>query len=150
MPGLSIVGDMIVRFPGETDEDFEASLDLLREVQFKNVFVFKYSTRPGTVAARLAADELSVSVKAGRHQRMLDFQNEIGMAHHVSMIGKEYRVLVEGNAKISPTKTVRLTARTTGDHIVAFDGPESLIGTIVPVKITKASSLALVGEHQLS
>lgn len=150
MPGLSIVGDMIVGFPGETDDDFEASLSLLSEVRYKNVFIFKYSTRPGTVAARLSETELPTEVKAQRHQRMLDHQNEIGMQHHVSMIGKVFDVLVEGNAKISPGSIVRLTARTTGDHIVAFDGPESLIGQIVPVKIEKASSLALVGSWQQS
>jgi tRNA-2-methylthio-N6-dimethylallyladenosine synthase len=150
MPGLSIIGDMIVGFPGETDEDFEASLSLLQEVRYKNVFVFKYSTRPGTVATRLAADELPVEVKEQRHKRMLDFQNQIALSHHVSMIGKTYPILVEGNAKISPegATTVRLSGRTTGDHIVAFDGPESLIGQIVNVRAEKASSLALVGTLQ--
>lgn len=147
MPGISILGDMIVGFPGETDEDFEASLSLLAEVRYKNVFIFKYSTRPGTVAARFAEDELPVEVKNPRHQRMLDFQNEIALSHHVSMIGKTYRILVEGNAKITPqdNRTVRLSGRTTGDHIVAFDGPQNLIGQLVNVRAEKASSLALVG-----
>jgi tRNA-2-methylthio-N6-dimethylallyladenosine synthase len=147
MPGLSIVGDMIVGFPGETEADFEASLDLLSEVRYKNVFVFKYSTRPGTVAARLGADELPVEMKNARHQRMLDFQNEVALAHHVSMIGKVFPILVEGNAKISPggEGIARLSGRTTGDHIVAFDGPETLIGKIVNVRAEKASSLAVVG-----
>lgn len=147
MPNLSIIGDMIVGFPGETDEDFEASLSLLAEVRYKNVFVFKYSTRPNTVAARYADLELPVEVKAERHQRMLDFQNEIALSHHISMLGKVFPILVEGNAKISPSgeENVRLSGRTTGDHIVAFDGPQSLIGSIVNVRAEKASSLALVG-----
>lgn len=149
MPGLSILGDMIVGFAGETEEDFEASLSLLAEVKYKNAFIFKYSRRPGTVAAKLEADELPREVIERRHKRMLDFQNEIGLSHHVEMIGKTYKVLVEGNAKINPSeesnKSTRLMGRTTGDHIVAFDGSESLIGKIIPVIIEKASSLALVG-----
>lgn len=150
MPDIAILGDMIVGFPGETEADFEASLDLINEVRYKNVFIFKYSTRPNTVAERYAADELPVEVKNARHQRMLDFQNEIALAHHVSMIGKTFPILVEGNAKINPQsdRAVRLSGRTTGDHIVAFDGPESLIGQIVNVRAEKASSLALVGTLQ--
>lgn len=151
MPDISLFGDMIVGFCGETDDDFEASLSLLQEVRYKNVFVFKYSPRPDTVALKREIDDIPVSVKQARNQRMLALQHDISLQHHANMLGQVLPVLVEGSAKINPSENsdrnmIRLSARTTGDHIVAFDGPASLIGKIVFVKLTKASSLAFVGE----
>lgn len=174
MPDVSIVGDMIVGFPGETDEDFELSLSLLEEVRYKGVFVFKYSTRPGTVASRKYEDDIPDEVKRERNQRMLELQQRISKEHHEAMVGREVEVLVEGSAKIDPSKReaprdsdgtplltlgkkqspsatasnerVRLSSRTRGDHIVAFDGPEHLVGELVKVRITRASALSLSGE----
>ncbi len=150
MPNISLIGDMIVGFPGETEEDFQESLSLLREVRYKNVFVFKYSPRPGTVANKRDIDDIDAATKRDRNQRMLAVQHEVSLAHHLSMLDTVVPVLIEGTAKIDPgvvsDHTVRLTARTTGDHIVAFDGPSSLIGKIANVKLTKASSLAFTGE----
>jgi tRNA-2-methylthio-N6-dimethylallyladenosine synthase len=174
MDNLSIVGDMIVGFPGETDADFEASLTLLDEVQYKNVFVFKYSPRPGTVSGKRDADDVPESVKKERNQRMLERQKAISLAHHQGMVDKTFEVLVEGLAKVdphgpgAPTATAgaardatgqplvmlskkraaahrRLTARTRGDHIVAFDGPEDLIGNLVQVRVDRATGLSLQG-----
>lgn len=143
MPELSIMGDMIVGFPSESDSDFEDSLSLLSEVQYKNIFVFKYSPRPGTVADKRDPDDISQTIKKERNNRMLAFQREISLAHHTSMIDNTYDVLVEGKGKLA--SGAKLTARTQGDHIVSFDGNDSLIGQIVPVKITAASELALKG-----
>jgi tRNA-2-methylthio-N6-dimethylallyladenosine synthase len=151
MPDVAIVGDMIVGFPGETDEDFEASLALLRRVRYKSVYVFKYSPRPGTVAEMRMEDDVPDDVKRERNQRMLALQQEIALQHHREMIGRTVEVLVEGTAKIDPelvslgNKRARLTSRTRGDHIVAFDGDASLIGTIAQVEITRASALSLSG-----
>lgn len=156
MPDINIIGDMIVGFPGETDQDFESSLSLLREVKYKNVFVFKYSPRPGTVAEKRDADDIPAYVKRERNQRMLEVQHEISLAHHEKMIGKVVRVMVEGTAKIDPgneqglisldKSNARLSARTEGDHIVSFHGAKILIGTLVNVKINQATKLSLTGE----
>lgn len=153
IPNISIIGDMIVGFPGETDEDFEQSLSLIREVQYKNIFVFKYSPRPGTVADKRDADDIPMHVKKARHKRMLEVQNEVSLAHHLNLVGKTIQVMVEGEAKIDPElvklsrSSIRLTSRTQGDHIVAFDGPPSLIGQLAHVNIVHASALALTGER---
>jgi len=155
MPDISIIGDMIVGFPTETEEDFVASLDLLKIVKYKNVFVFKYSPRPDTIAHKRFVDDVSVADKKDRNQRMLSLQNEIALSHHLSMIGRSMDVVVEGEAKISPQLRnginlapgmVRLTSRTRGDHIVSLDGPTSLIGKLVKVEITSGTSLALSGQ----
>ena len=145
---------------------------MLREVKYKNIFAFKYSPRPGTVSGKRDADPIPQAEKKSRNARMLAVQQEISLAHHQNMLEKTYDVLVEGIAKIDPsqrkpesraenngllqiggpkiaqpepTDRVRLTARTRGDHIVAFDGPANLIGSIVPVQITDAASLSLKG-----
>jgi tRNA-2-methylthio-N6-dimethylallyladenosine synthase len=152
MPDVAIVGDMIVGYPGETDEDFEASLQLLRDVRYKTVYVFKYSPRPGTVAAVKYEDDVADDVKRERNQRMLKVQQEISLEHHQQMIGRAIEVLVEGTAKLDPElvslgkKKARLTSRTRGDHIVAFDGDPALIGSLVKVNITRASALSLQGQ----
>ncbi len=170
MPDIAIVGDMIVGYPSESDDDFEASISLLREVRYKAVYVFKYSQRPNTVAANRDADDVSEAKKRERNQRMLAVQQEIALEHHQALIGKSIQVLVEGAAKVDPKEqdsaprdddgtvlyplgrkprqirddgTARLTARTRGDHIVSFDGPASLVGTLAKVTITKATPLSL-------
>lgn len=159
IPRLSIVGDMIVGFPSETEEDFLLSLSLLEEVQYKNVFVFKYSPRPGTVSGKRDPDDVSTEIKQERNRRMLELQRTISIKQHQALIGQTLPVLVEAEAKVDPaSKTVlsigrktahadwvRLTARTTGDHIVAFDGPKTLIGHIVPVSVLSATPLSVCG-----
>jgi tRNA-2-methylthio-N6-dimethylallyladenosine synthase len=168
MPDVAIVGDMIVGFPGETDHDFEDSLSLLDDVAYKTVFVFKYSPRPGTLAERRDDDDVPDDVKKARNVAMLAHQQRISLRHHENMIGKRFPVLVEGAAKIDPESradgadalvalgrkttrgarapgTARLSARTMGDHIVSFDGPLALAGSIVDVDITAATGLSLSG-----
>lgn len=166
MPSLAIVGDMIVGYPTETDEDFEASLSLLREVRYKTVYVFKYSPRPGTVAERRDADDVPDALKRERNRRMLQLQQEIALEHHQAMVGKIVEVYVEGTAKLDPggardddgavlytlgrkkpeSGRARLTSRTRGDHIVAFDGDRALVGSLVHVRVTRATALSLQGE----
>jgi tRNA-2-methylthio-N6-dimethylallyladenosine synthase len=167
MPNLAIVGDMIVGYPTETDEDFEASLSLLREVRYKTVYVFKYSPRPGTVADRRDVDDVPDEVKRARNQRMLAVQKDIALEHHRAMVGQSVEVYVEGSAKLDPDRaardadgdvlytlgkksgasaSTRLTSRTRGDHIVAFDGDRSLVGKLVSVRVTRATALSLQGE----
>lgn len=143
MPDISIVGDMIVGFPGETEEDFEASLSLIREVRYQNIFVFKYSPRPGTVADKRDLDDIPMELKKSRNNRMLACQKEVSLLEHQKAIGQHIRVLVEGHAKLDGP--ARLQARTQGDQIVLLDGPDSLIGQLVNVQIHQASALSLMG-----
>lgn len=173
MPDIAIVGDMIVGYPGETEEDFEASLSLLRAVRYKTVYVFKYSPRPGTVADKRDADDVPDDVKRARNQRMLALQQQIAMEHHEALVGQTIEVYVEGTAKLDPARPAanahpaeapegvlftlgkkkpqalgraRLTSRTRGDHIVSFDGDQSLVGQLVQVRVVRASALSLSGE----
>ena len=167
MPDIAIVGDMIVGYPTETDEDFELSLSLLQEVRYKAVYVFKYSPRSGTVAHKRDADDVPDTVKRDRNHRMLELQQRIAREHHDALVGKTVEVFVEGTAKLDPAHTAldhdgtplftlgkkqrpsgaaRLTSRTRGDHIVAFDGDRGLVGTLQHVTITRASALSLQGE----
>jgi tRNA-2-methylthio-N6-dimethylallyladenosine synthase len=152
MPDIHLVGDMIVGFPTETDDDFEQSLDLLRKVRFKNVYIFKYSTRPNTTAAKNFPDVLPVDLIKKRHKKMLDTQNQIAQELHNDMCGKTFTVLCEGPAKINldlvqlgSKEKVQLMGRTTGDHIVHFLGSPDLAGSLVPVKIQEARALSLSG-----
>jgi tRNA-2-methylthio-N6-dimethylallyladenosine synthase len=172
MPDIAIVGDMIVGYPSETDEDFQASLSLLEAVRYKTVYVFKYSPRPNTVADRRDPDDVPDAVKRERNNEMLRVQQAISLQHHQALVGSTIEVLVEGAAKRDPatqaqaprddagnvlyglTKknairddgTQRLSARTRGDHIVSFDGPPSLVGQFAKVRITRATALSLSGE----
>lgn len=156
MPTINLIGDMIVGFPNESDEDFQQSLDLLAKVRYKNVFVFKYSPRPNTVAFKRLLDNVPNDVKKLRNNIMLDTQNELAFSLHQGMIGKPYSVLCDSLAKIDrpdsdsnslveirSSKNVLLSGRTEGDHIVHFRGSADLIGTMVNVVVTEARPLSL-------
>jgi tRNA-2-methylthio-N6-dimethylallyladenosine synthase len=157
MPDISIIGDMIVGYPNETDEDFELSLNLLRTVRYKNVFVFKYSPRPNTVAIKRFLDNVPDHVKKTRNNEMLAVQNQIAHEHHIAMVGRTFTVLCEGHAKLerssiglvqlrsNKTTNVTLTGRTSGDHIVHFFGDENLVGKLVKAHINEARPLSLGG-----
>ena len=123
MPDISIVGDMIVGFPNETEQDFVASLEMIREVQYKNIFVFKYSPRPGTVSGKRDADPIPQAEKKSRNARMLAVQQEISLEHHQGMIGETYDVLVEGIAKIDPNNRVRVPRNNTTAFFRSVMGP---------------------------
>ncbi|MBI1944104.1 MAG: tRNA (N6-isopentenyl adenosine(37)-C2)-methylthiotransferase MiaB [Deltaproteobacteria bacterium] len=165
LPQLAIVGDMIVGYPSETDADHEASLELLRDVRYKTVYVFKYSPRPGTVSNARDPDDVPDEVKRARNQQMLSLQHAISLEHHRALVGTAVEVLVEGAAKLDPgdrqgsgeqalvqiarparTDGVRLTSRTRGDHIVAFHGDAKLVGTLARVRVLRATPLSLSGE----
>ena len=147
VPDLSIAGDFIVGFPGETDDDHQRSLDLLRRVRYKNCFVFKYSPRPGTVAARRHHDSVSDDLKTARLRQLLDVQDAIAAEDNRQLISRTLSVLVEGRSKKSRTTgRPQLVARTVDDKIVVLDGPESLVGQITSVQITNATALTLFAE----
>ncbi len=153
VPGVVLAGDFIAGFPGETEADHAASADLIRRSGFKNSFLFKYSPRPGTFAARNFPDDVPEAVKRRRHGELLAVQQEVGLAHHRAYVGQGVEVLVEGPsvradkqpAPPTPAAT-QLVGRTRGDHIVHFVGPRRLAGRYVPVRVTGATALALLGE----
>ncbi len=163
MPDISLAGDMIVGFSGETEEDFAASLDLLRHARYKNCFVFKYSPRPGTTADNRLSDDVPDEVKRRRNNDMLAVQAEINVENHNRMLGESGEVLVEGysksalkaqeseqsrGAEVATTTAIRnqLVGRTRGDQIVVLDGPEDLIGRFARVRIAGATPYTLHGE----
>jgi len=141
MPNVAFTSDIIVGFPGETEEDFEATYRLIERVRYHSLFTFLYSKREGTKAAELP-DDTPHSVKQARFDRMLALQRKIGMEHHENLVGHTVRVLAEGKGKTAPG---RLTGKTEQGVIVEFDGDESLIGSFVSVQVTQALLWAVVG-----
>ncbi len=154
VPGVAIAGDFIVGFPGETDEDFDASVSLIERVGYKNSFIFKYSGRAGTAAAAKLPDDVPAAVKKRRNALLLDVQNAVSLAHHEARVGTVQQILVEGPSPRAarqpvapPPGEVQLLGRTRGDHIVAFNGPPACTGRLVEVRITAATALAMRGER---
>ncbi len=138
---VSIAGDFIVGFPGETSDDFEATVSLLEEVGYKNSFIFRYSPRPGTAAEKLV-DDVDLREKARRNTRLLEVQNKVSLVHNSGFIGQKMPVLVSGPSRKDPGM---LSGRTEGEEIVIFDGPGELEGQFVEVEITAVSPSALLG-----
>lgn len=141
-PNMGITTDIIVGFPGETEQDFEATLSLAREAEFDNAFIFKYSPRKDTPAASMP-DQLPQPVKEERNAKLLALVNEIGARHYDSYVGKNVEILVEGPSKKNPA---RMTGRTRCNKIVVFDGSPRHVGQVMDVKITRAGSFTLYGD----
>jgi tRNA-2-methylthio-N6-dimethylallyladenosine synthase len=139
MPDIVLTSDVIVGFPGETDEEFEDTLSLVDEVKFDALFTFIYSKRTGTPAATMP-DPATKADKQRRFDRLLALQNGISEEKHKAYIGKELRVLVDGkDGEV-------LTSRTNGGRLVRLPGSDSLIGSYQNVKITGSNTWALSGE----
>ncbi|MDD7592971.1 MAG: tRNA (N6-isopentenyl adenosine(37)-C2)-methylthiotransferase MiaB [Peptoniphilaceae bacterium] len=143
MPEIALSTDIIVGFPGETEEDHRETLELCREVEFDAAFTFIYSPRPGTVAAKRVDQFVDAQTTARRFQELLDVLYPIFARKNHEAIGQEVRVLVEGISKNDPH---RVSGRDAQNRLVHFPGDERLIGQMAPVKITEAGSFALVGE----
>ncbi|MFA6176696.1 MAG: tRNA (N6-isopentenyl adenosine(37)-C2)-methylthiotransferase MiaB [Phycisphaerae bacterium] len=152
VPDIAIAGDFIVGFCGETDEDFQKSAELIRKAQYKNSFIFKYSTRPGTRADEKLIDDVPMEIKKQRNIELLAVQEEVSEEFNKSFVGKTVKVLVEGVSKKShldgsdSEKLPQLIGRTAGDCIVVFDGAADLAGEFADVKITRASALTFFGQ----
>jgi tRNA-2-methylthio-N6-dimethylallyladenosine synthase len=140
-PDISLSSDFIVGFPGETSEDFEATLDLVREIRFDQSFSFIYSRRPGTPAASLP-DEVPDDEKHERLERLQALLNESALAISRRMIGSVQRVLVERPSKKDARQ---LAGRTENNRWVNFDGPARLINDFADVRITEALPNSLRG-----
>lgn len=142
MPDIVLTSDIIVGFPGETNEDFEETMSILAEVRYDMIFSFIYSKRKGTPAAEME-DCLTDEEKHRNFERMVAFQNEISKEKNDEYYGKTQRVLVEGPSKTNPEF---MCGRTDGGKIVNFRGKEELAGKLVDVKITEVKTWSLIGE----
>jgi tRNA-2-methylthio-N6-dimethylallyladenosine synthase len=150
IPDSAVTSDFIVGFCGETEADFQATAELVRESRFKNSFIFKYSPRPGTKADELFADDVPEEVKRRRNNELLAIQNAISEEDNQAFLGREVEVLVEGPSKASRKhesegETLQLTGRTNCDRIVVFEGNRRLIGRFLPVVAYDANAFTLFG-----
>ena len=139
MPDLVLTSDVIVGFPGETEEEFEETISLIEQVRYDSLFTFIFSPRGGTPAASME-DPTPKSEKNRRFDRLCAVQNAISEQIHEAYVGKKMRCLVDG------TDGGLLTARTEGGRLVRFAGCESLIGTYQDITITGATTWSLTGE----
>lgn len=142
MPEIALTTDIIVGFPGETEDDFEATLDILRAVRYDMIYSFIYSPRKGTPAAAME-NQVPADVKSARMQRLLELQNQISLEKNEEMVGKTVRVLAEGRSK---NDISTFTGRTESNKLVHFAADESVIGKFVNIKITRAEPFNLRGE----
>ena len=142
MPGLVITSDIIVGFPGETEEEAMETVSLVDEVGYDALFTFIYSPRPGTKAAQMP-DPVSRAEKQKWFDKLLEVQNARSAALHAAYVGKTVRVLCDGE---SDDADYPIAARTDGNRLVRLKGDASLIGRFVDVRITKSNTWALYGE----
>lgn len=139
---LALSTDIIVGFPGETNEDFELTMDIVRQVEYSNIFSFKYSPRPYTAALKLE-DDVPEAVKAKRLQHLQDLQKEIQTKLNSALIGTTQEVLVESHSRKGIDS---LSGRTTCNRVVNFVGEEEKIGRLQWVKIETATANSLHGK----
>lgn len=142
LPEISLSTDIIVGFPGETEADFQETLDLVETIAFTQAFCFKYSPRPQTRAATLP-DQVPEEFKSERLARLLDLQNRLTLAAHRRMVGQVREVLVEGASKRSAAE---LSGRLRTNQVVNFSGPPNLLGQLVQVRLTEAHPHSLKGQ----
>lgn len=149
VPEIAIAGDLIVGFPGETNQDFQATVELVKKARYRNCFVFKYSPRPGTTSEKRLQDTVPAEVKQTRNIELLAVQEKISEELSRDYLGKTVKVLVEGPSKkphlnaAENQNNPQLVARTATDHIVVFNAPATLAGKFAKVKITKTTPLTL-------
>lgn len=141
IPDCGISTDLFTGFYNESEEDFEQTLDLMRTVGFDSSFMFKYSERPGTLAARTMPDNISEEVKIDRLNRMIALQNELSLASNRADIGKRFEVLVEGVAKRDAGQMV---GRTSQNKTAVFPKGNAKVGDLVIVEVEKATSATLI------
>ena len=143
VPGLALSTDIIVGFPGETEEDFQATLDLVSDVRFSSLYAFNYSPRPGTAAPRLKVPEVETSAASERLQRLFALQKEIQLEINQTLVGETFEVLVTSWGKKPRTQT----GRTPCHRLLHFEyGDEPVeLGTLVRVRVEHAYPHSLVG-----
>jgi tRNA-2-methylthio-N6-dimethylallyladenosine synthase len=138
-PEIGISTDLIVGFPGETEEDFAQTLSLARQVEYDQAFIFKYSPRRDTPAATMP-DQVPQAVKKERNQRLLELVNELAGRKYQQFVGKQAQILVEGPSK---RNAARMMGRTRCNRIVVFEGSERHRGRVMDVRIERAGAFTL-------
>lgn len=142
VPNCSVTTDLIVGFPGETEKDFQDTLEIVETVRFDAAYTFIYSPRKGTPAARMPF-QVEENIKKERLQRLMELQNRISREINENLVGQIVDGLVEGFSKNNPSK---LSARTRTNKIIIFEGDPDLMGRIIPFKIKEAQTWNLLGE----
>src|SRR5882724_5486747 len=143
VPGIALSTDLIVGFPGETDEDFELTVEVVERVRYDNVFAFRYSRRPGTAAADME-EQVPDEIKAERNARILEVAGRVGAERSRALEGRVLPILVDGRARKDPGE---MTGRTRCNRVVNFDAHgRGLLGLVVPVLVTRALPHSLRGE----
>jgi tRNA-2-methylthio-N6-dimethylallyladenosine synthase len=141
-PPMGITSDIIVGFPGETENDFQDTLSLMREAQFDQVYLFKYSERRDTPASSMP-DQVPAAVREERNQEALQVVNQVGAARYEKLVGGRQEILVEGHSK---KNRLRMAGRTRCNKIVVFDGAERHRGQLMDVRIVRTGSFTLYGD----
>lgn len=144
LPDCAITTDLIAGFCGETEEDHRQTLSLMREVGYEFAYMFKYSERPGTRAARHMPDDVGEEVKNARLTEIINLQNELSLESNRRDVGKVFEVLVEGDSKRSAD---RIFGRNSQNKVIVFDKGGHRAGDYVRVKVTSCSSATLLGEE---
>ena len=143
VPGLAISTDLIVGFPGETEEEFGETLSLMDDHCFDSIYSFKYSERPYTFSAREQPDDVPEPVKSERLTRLLDLQKQIQLEKHARWVGKTVEVLVEGESR---KNAAEFSGRSPDNRVVNFRGGRDRVGELVSVAITRFGANSLFGE----
>jgi tRNA-2-methylthio-N6-dimethylallyladenosine synthase len=150
LPGAAVSSDFIVGFCGETESEFQDTVEMVRRCRFKNSFIFQYSVRPGTKGAELYADDIPEAVKHRRNLELLEVQNQISLEDNLPFLGTTVEVLVEGPSKWSVRKGQtgelrQMTGRTRCDRILVWDGNMRQVGEMLPIRVTDVYAFTLMG-----
>lgn len=143
LPNSTISTDIITGFSGETPQEHQETLSIMREVGYYTAFMFQYSQRDGTLAAKRYPDDVPSSVKGERLQEIIALQNELSLLSNQSDIGKEFEILIEGSSKRNKNE---LFGRTSQNKVVIIPAKEHKVGDLVKVKISSGSSATLKGD----
>jgi tRNA-2-methylthio-N6-dimethylallyladenosine synthase len=143
VPGIEISTDIIVGYPGETESEFDETMDLVRTVQFQSIYSFKYSVRPNTLASKRMKDDVTEGEKTRRIVALQSLQRDIQTRNHTRMVGSVQEVLVDSTSR---RRSWEVSGRTFGNTIVNFPGPPEWLGQVVPVRITGAAPNTARGE----
>jgi len=151
MPEAAITTDIIVGFPGETEQDFLDTIDIVRKSRFASSFTYQYSKRPGTAAAEMA-DQLPKEVVQERYERLLEVVNEVSWEENKPLVGTVVEVLVSADPGRKDSQTNRLTGRARDNRLVHFDVPEGAVvprpGDAVTLRVTRAAPYFLVADYE--
>jgi tRNA-2-methylthio-N6-dimethylallyladenosine synthase len=146
-PDVALSTDIIVGFPGETEREFAHTLELLKRVEYDEIYSFMYSPRPQTVSAKIYDDDVAESIKRERLNAVQSLQREIALRKNRQRIGGIDEILVEGHSRL---KNGQIMGRTRGNRIVNAQGAENLIGSFQQVRISGATANSLIGEISIT